>query len=114
MGIKKDSVKKWNDIFLEIFKWGVVFWLLLPIKHASHTPISFFRVSVGIALFIIFTGKIFYDVVIQNLIRKKRDNLKKDMIALVGIIVIITLVVGFLIFFISLYLVETAKMINQN
>lgn len=113
MSKKKNSIKKWADIFLEIFKWGVVLWLLLPLKHASQSPISFFRVTLGITLFIIFTGKIFYDVIIQNLIKAKRDNLKKDMITLVGIIVIITLVIGFLIFFISLYLVETGKMISQ-
>lgn len=114
MSKKKNTVKKWAETCLEIFKWGVILWLLIPIKHASQTPVSFFRVTLGITLFIIFSGKIFYDVVIQNLINKRRDNLKKDIITLVGIVVIIALVVGFLIFFIGLYIVEAVKMINQH
>ncbi|MFO7891986.1 MAG: hypothetical protein R6V04_16790 [bacterium] len=114
MNKKKFILKKWSETFLEIFKWGVVLWLLLPIRHASQTPVNFLRVTVGMALFIIFTGKIFYDLVVEGLIKKKRDNLKKDLITLIGILLIIGLVVGFLIFFISFYVVESAKMINQN
>lgn len=114
MNNTKVTLKKWGEFFFEIFKWGAIVWLLLPIRHASQTPVSFLRVTVGIALFIIFTGKIFYDLIIQNLIRKKRENLKKDLITLVGILLIICLVVGFLIFFLSLYVMESAKMINQN
>ncbi len=112
MNKNKFTIKTTGKFLFELFKWGVVIWLLLPIHHASQTPVNFFRVTVGIALFIMFTGKIFYDTVIQGLIRKRRDNLKKDMIALVGIVMIISLIVGFLIFFISLYVVEAAKMFN--
>jgi len=114
MNKKHFSIKKAGEIFFELFKWGVIIWLLLPIQYASQTPVNFLRVTVGIALFIIFTGKIFYDTVIQNLKKRKSDTLKKDMITLVGIIMIIALIVGFLIFFISLYVVEAAKMFNQN
>ena len=114
MSKNKNFAKKWIDACLEIFKWGVVIWLLIPIKHASQSPISFFRVTMGIALFIIFSGKIFYDIVIQNLIRKRRDNLRNDIITLVAIVVIIAFVVGFLIFFIGLYVVEAFKMVNHN
>jgi len=114
MNKKKIIIKKTGGIISELFKWGVIIWLLLPIQHASQSPVNFFRVTVGVALFIIFIGKIFYDTVIQGLMRKKRDSLKKDMITLVGIIMIIGLIVGFLIFFISLYVLEAAKMFNQN
>jgi hypothetical protein len=86
---------------LELGKWILVLYLLWPMRHASNRPVGLVRVVAGIALFVIFSGKLFYDIVISDFIRQKRTSPGKDLLTLLGSIVVISCVVGLLLFFVG-------------
>jgi len=86
---------------LELGKWILVLYLLWPLRHASNRPVTLVRVVAGIALFVIFSGKLFYDVVISDFIRQKRTSPGKDLLTVLGAIVVISCVVGLLLFFVG-------------
>ena len=107
-GVKKRKIllKDWGRTALEIGKWVLVLWLLWPLRHASSGPVDFTRVLLGILLFIIFAGKVFYDTIIMGILRQRRTSVKQDLITLVGIVAGISLVVGLLIVFVGFAIVE--------
>ncbi len=100
--ILNDRVK----IALEILKWSFVIWLLWPLSRLSQEEglNQITRVLLGILLFIIFTGKVFYDTVIMGWIKQRRTSLKQDAILLLGIILVLCLMLGLVVFLFSLYL----------
>jgi hypothetical protein len=105
---KTRTIHAWKKRFswiLEIGKWVLVLWLLWPLRHASNRPGAFVRVVVGIALFVIFSGKLFYDMVITGFIRQKRTTPGQDLLTVLGSVVVIALVVGLLLFFVGLMFV---------
>ena len=105
---KTRTIHVWKKRFswiLEIGKWILVLWLLWPLRHASNRPVAFVRVVVGIALFVIFSGKLFYDMVITGFIRQKRTTPGQDLLTVLGSVVVIALVVGLLLFFVGLMFV---------
>lgn len=89
----KSAVK---STLIEIGKWLVVLYLLLPIGTAITSRVQVFKIVAGIALAIIFVGKTFYDTIVYKFTRF-RDSPGKDLMAFVGILLIFLLVIGFFI-----------------
>jgi hypothetical protein len=108
---QKVVLKDWSKTVLEIGKWAVVLWLLWPLRNASHMSLDFTRVALGIFLFVIFSGKLFYDTIIMEILKKRRTTVKQDLVALLGMVAIITLIVGVLVTFVAFLIVE---MMNMN
>ena len=111
---RKFILKDWGKTVLEVGKWVLVLWLLWPIRSAAAGPVDFMRVAVGILLFIIFTGKLFYDTIIMGLLRQRRTSVKQDILSFIGIILVISLVVGFLLLFVGYLVIELIKMSQQT
>ena len=111
---RKIILKDWGGMAFEVIKWLVVLWLLWPIRKANVVPIEFTRVAIGILLFIIFAGKIFYDTVIMSIIRQRRMSAKKEIVSLIGIVVVLGFVVGLLLLFAGYLLIELSKNMNTG
>jgi len=103
---RKIVMKDWGRTALEIAKWVLVLWLLWPLRHATSGPVDFTRVLLGILLFIIFAGKVFYDTIIMGILRQRRTSAKQDIITLIGMVAGISLVVGLLIVFVGYAIVQ--------
>jgi len=101
--------RKMYKIILEILKWAVVFWLLYPLRNAMSERVDFTRVVFGILLFVIFSGKMLYDrVLAPSRSQAERSNLK-DVASLFAMIVIVALLIGVVILFVGLMIVNMAK-----
>jgi len=111
---RKVIIKDWTKIALEVIKWTFVIWLLLPIRQASSGPVNFTRIAAGILLFIIFAGKVFYDTVIMGILHRRRTSVKQDILTLIGMVIVLSLVVGLLLLFVGFLLVELFKMSQSN
>jgi len=99
--IRKDRIKNRAAFLLEIAKWTLVVYLLWPLQKASSVPVSFARILLGVALFVIFAGKLLYDTVIMDLLKNRRNSTRKDLITLIGIVAGLALVIGLLILFVG-------------
>lgn len=77
---------------LEIGKWVLVIYLLLPLTKAMNGIVDFSRVVVGEALLIIFIGKMFYDTVIWKFIRKRQEP-GKELIGMIGMLLSIGMII---------------------
>lgn len=97
---------------LELAKWILVLWLLWPLRHAAGGPVAFTRIALGILLFVIFAGKLFYDTVIMGILRRRRTSVRQDLISMLGITLGIALVVGMLMLFVGFVFVELFRMIG--
>jgi hypothetical protein len=94
---------------LEIAKWLLVSWLLYPLRRRMHLPIDFTRSALGILLFVIFAGKMFYDSVIWKQVSgTSRDSLR-DLLSVAAMALIIAMLVAVTIFFIGLYIVSLSQ-----
>ncbi|NOY76998.1 MAG: hypothetical protein GXO76_03915 [Calditrichaeota bacterium] len=89
----KSTIK---SISLEIGKWLVVLYLLLPIGTPITSRMQVFKITAGIALAIVFVGKTFYDTIVYKFTRY-RDSPGKDLIAFAGVFLVFVLVIGFFI-----------------
>jgi len=107
---RKIVLKDWGKMAVEIAKWAVVLWLLWPLRHATSGPVDFTRAVVGILLFIIFAGKLFYDTVIMGILQQRRMSVKQDVFTLIGIVLVLSLVVGLLFLFVGFLLVRMYEM----
>ena len=105
-GNKRILLKDWGRTLLAIAQWIFVLWLLWPLRNPSTSPIHFARVVLGVLLFIVFGGKLFYDSVIAGILRQRRTSAKQDIVTLIGIVIVLGLVVGLLILFVGFVLVE--------
>lgn len=94
------------NYFKEIAKWALVLWLFLPLRHALEAPVEFTRVALGVVLFVIFSGKLLYDVVFFPRIHQTESSPGKDLLSMIGIVTGIALLIFFLVFFIFLYVVN--------
>lgn len=110
---RKIILKDWANTALEIGKWAIVLWLLWPLRDAPSGPVDFTRVVLGILFFVIFTGKLFYDTVIMGIVRQKRTSVKQDILSLIGMILVMSLVVGLLVVFVGFVIVELIQMSNR-
>lgn len=106
------SGKKLIPVLIEVGKWTLIIWLILPIKDAWQSPVNFGRIALGIILFVIFSGKILYDVVFFPKIHRRESSPGKDLVSMIGIVGGIALLVCLLVFFITLLMIEHLKNIR--
>lgn len=97
----------------EIAKWSLVIWLFLPLRRALEGPVEFARVAVGAALFVIFAGKLLYDVVFFPRQHQAESSTGKDLLSMLGIIVALSLVVLLLVVFIGMLVVNYMNATSQ-
>ncbi|MDZ7261097.1 MAG: hypothetical protein ONB05_03130 [candidate division KSB1 bacterium] len=106
--------KKGIALFLEIGKWLLVIWLLLPMRQLLTQKVGFTRVALGILLFIIFSGKLFYDTVLSGIIRRRESSVGKDLVTMVGMVIFLSLLVGLVLFFIGIFIVAYLNTSGEN
>lgn len=90
-------------------RWLLVAWLLYPLRRRIYLPVDFTRSALGILLFVIFAGKMFYDSIVwKQLTGRSRDGWQ-DLLSLAAMILIIALLLAMTIFFIGLYIVKFSQ-----
>ncbi|MBN2104967.1 hypothetical protein JW835_13080 [bacterium] len=102
------SMKKcpaWAEIILEIFKWGLVLFLLWPMTTIQRGQFNLVRVLAGIVLFVIFAGKLLYDYIILDLKRSHDVSGKKDIFTFLGVVLGAALLVGLVLFVFALFII---------
>jgi hypothetical protein len=100
------TITKLKPAFLEFAKWILVIWLLFPITMVQEKVISFPRIMAGIMLFVVFSGKMFYDIMLK---KRNRDNERSnaaDLLAMIGMVVVISTIVGLFIVMIGFLVVS--------
>lgn len=102
--LKKAARRQRLGLLYEGLRWALVIWLLWPLLGLVRGSVSVGRVVLGIALFVVFSGKLFYDTMISEFVRQKRPSLKQDMIGILGMIVGVLLIVGFVVVMVGLLL----------
>jgi len=95
--------RKILSVAWEIGKWGLVLWLLIPIRKSMTGNAAFIRIGSGILLFVIFAGKLLYDSVFDVYKRNAERNNVRDLLGMVGIVSVIALVVGAVVFTIGFF-----------
>ncbi|MFQ5824677.1 MAG: hypothetical protein ACE5JB_11520 [bacterium] len=90
----------------EIAKWSLIIWLFLPLRHALEVPVEFARVALGIVLFVIFSGKLLYDVVFFPRQHQIESSTSKDLLSMIGIVIIIALLVFVLVIFVAIFVMS--------
>ncbi|HPN34703.1 MAG TPA: hypothetical protein PK843_09325 [bacterium] len=78
----------------EACKWGLLIWLLSPIAWMHEKPVPFPRIMIGIMLFVILSGKMFYDIMVNRRSREVEKSPAADLLATVAMVTVIALVVG--------------------
>jgi hypothetical protein len=111
---RKVILKDWAGTALEIGKWLLILWLLLPIRDATSGPVDFTRVLLGILLFIIFAGKMLYDTIIMGVLKQRRASAKQDFFALIGIVAGLSLLVGLLLVLVGFAIIQLYKSSNSE
>ncbi len=111
---RKVILKDWGSTALEIGKWLLILWLLLPIRDATSGPVDFTRVLLGILLFIIFAGKMLYDTIIMGVLKQRRASAKQDFFALIGIVAGLSLLVGLLLVLVGFAIIQLYKSSNSE
>ncbi len=106
------SKGKVYPILLEIGKWGLVVWLVWPLAQATRTPVEFGRIALGVALFVVFAGKLLYDEVCFPMQRRRAEGVGRDFVAMLAMVVVIALVVGLLVLFILLFVVNYMRSVQ--
>lgn len=101
--VKNFKNHKILSIVWEIGKWGLVLWLLLPIRKNMTGSAAFIRIAFGILLFVLFAGKLLYDSIFDAYKRNVERNNIRDLLGMAGIVSIIALVVGAVIFSIGFF-----------
>jgi len=86
--------KKIQPVALEIGKWGLVIWLLLPLTTIQEKYVPFPRIMAGILLLIIFAGKMLYDIMLEQRSKHSERSNAADLLASVGMAVGIALIIG--------------------
>jgi predicted ABC-type exoprotein transport system permease subunit len=91
---------------LEIGKWALVIWLLLPMRSAMQGTIEFTRVGLGVILFVIFVGKLLYDVTYFPRQHQRESSVGKDLVSMIGIVSGMALLILLLVFFVAMYVIN--------
>lgn len=96
-------------MFIEVGKWVLVLWLLTPIRKAMSERVDFARVVLGILLFILFAGKMFYDTILSSLLKDTERKKYSELIAMIGMATVIALIIGVVVVFIGLYVFSSIQ-----
>jgi len=111
--LKQLRLKKTGLFIVEAAKWGLVVYLLLPLHKAMSEQVNFTRIVIGILLFVVFSGKLFYDVILQ----KKRERVERsaaaDLLSTIAIAVAIALVVGLVVLSIGMAVLSLMQQSTQ-
>ena len=99
-------IKGLLETVFEILKWLFVAWLLWPIVGLGKSTMSVGRVVFGICMFVVFAGKLFYDTLITEFVRQRRTTVKQDLLMLLGMIMAVLLLVGFVVFTLGLLIIQ--------
>ncbi len=109
--------KKVSGVFYyikEIAKWGLVVWLMWPLTYSMQTRVSFPRMMAGILLFILFIGKLFYDLIYDSYRQRVNKNKYVELLVTVGAVTLIAILVGAIALFIGLYAFEMMKNVTAD
>ncbi len=109
--------KKVSKVFYyikEIAKWGLVVWLIWPITYSMQSRMSFPRMMAGILLFVLFIGKLFYDVFFDSYRHRENKNKYVELLVTVGAVTFIAILVGAIALFIGLYAYEMMKNVTAE
>lgn len=107
--MKKFFSSKSGAIVFELLKWCLVLWLLLPIRNLAVGKIDFVRVLTGICLFLIFAGKVFYDVVLDSFRKQRDEKALTDFIFMVGVISVMVLVVAGIVVLVGIFIFSSVQ-----
>jgi hypothetical protein len=99
---------EWKDVGVEVLKWGWVLFLFWPLIRLQEGKFSLIRILAGIVFFVIFSGKLLYDTLIQDYIRRRNISRKRDLITFLGIILAASLIVGIVVLVFALYVLQLA------
>jgi hypothetical protein len=103
--IRSRAVRKQRlGMLFETLRWALVIWLLWPLLGLVKGSVSVGRVVLGIALFVVFAGKLFYDTMISEFVRQKRPSLRQDFLGILGMILGMLMIVGFVVVMVALLL----------
>ena len=100
-----NQTRKILAFVFEIGKWAVVVALLWPMISFQAERMSVWRMVLGILLLVIFIGKMFYDIIIDNYKRRKEQYTVLDLLLLVGAVSL---------FLIGFYLIQQLGEANQG
>ncbi|MGQ9560560.1 MAG: hypothetical protein ACUVWA_08615 [Candidatus Oleimicrobiaceae bacterium] len=82
-------------------QWALVAYLLWPVRGRLQGMGDFARVTLGIFLFVIFSGKLLYD---QAVVRTSRAEPRQEWLHLAGIALGLVLVVGMVVLLVGILL----------
>ena len=97
------------SIVKEIGKWVLVIWLVWPLTQLTTTNVSFYRIMLGILLFVLFAGKMFYDMIIESYLKRERQNKYLDLLITVGSVTFMAIIVAAVILVTGLMIYNMAK-----
>ena len=97
------------SIIYEIGKWAIVVVLLWPLLTFHAEKMSLWRLLLGIALAVIYVGKLFYDVILDNFRQRKEQYKLTDLLLLIGFIVLVAIIIGGTIFIIAFYIMTQLR-----
>lgn len=112
---RKDGGSSWKSWVLEIGKWLIVIWLFLPLQRSSPDLSDFYKVTAGVLLFIIFTGKLFYDTLFRDMTGRREESAGKELAQMAMMIIILALAVGGALFLSGFLILEMyARVMSQH
>jgi len=112
--VEQKKVSKVVYYIKEIAKWGLFVWLIWPITYSMQTRMSFPRMMAGILLFVLYIGKLFYDVFYDTFRHRENKNKYVELLVTVGAVTFVAILVGAIALFIGLYSYEMMKSVTAD
>ena len=89
--------------FLEIAKWLIPIWALWPLLTFQAEKMTLWRMMLGVLFTVIYLGKMFYDLLLDNFKQRKERYTIVDLLMLVGFITIVAVLIGGAILVVGMY-----------
>ena len=89
-----ESVKKTGTIVVTVLKWVLVLFFLWPLQDADISITDFTRIVIGILLFILFAGKLFYDIILERKKNQKPVSAARELLNMVAIVSVLALAIA--------------------